>query len=117
MQDVLLEADADLLLRLRVLARQQVAERPLVLVADRPVEAGHGTRGLAHLTQLLQGQPGSLGDFILGRRTTELRRELSLCAGHPLLTLGDVHGDPDRAGLVRHPTRSEEHTSELQSPY
>src|SRR5258708_29717293 len=44
--------------------------------------------------------------------------------GHPVLPLPVAHGhDPDRRDLVRHrrivevfPDRSEEHTSELQSP-
>src|SRR6266496_1843897 len=100
-QYVLLQADADLFLGRRLLAREEIAERALVRVADRPVEARHRPSRLAHLAELLERQPGPLRDLLVGRRATELGRELALGPREPLLALHDVDGNPDRAGLVR----------------
>src|SRR5215211_1130029 len=100
-QDVLLEAHRQLLLRRRLLGRDQLAERALVLGADRLVEARDRAGGLLHLAQLLQRPLRVLPDLLLGRLPPELRRQRPLGPRDPLLTVGDVHRDPDRPRLVR----------------
>jgi hypothetical protein len=54
-EDLLAEADLDLLVRPRGIARQQIAEGGLVTLADGSVEARHGARRVLHLDDLLDG--------------------------------------------------------------
>src|SRR6266545_150449 len=65
-QDLLLEADRDVLLRRRLLARDQVAEHALALVAERLVETRDRPRRLANLADLLHRQLRALRDLLLG---------------------------------------------------
>src|SRR5204862_6221778 len=103
LQHLLLEADVELLLRRRLVAREHVTERAaFVLLADRPVEARHRPGGGAHFTHLLQRQLRVLRAPLLRPPPSELRRQLALRAADALLALGDVHRDPDRPRLVRH---------------
>src|SRR5215218_4867217 len=61
-QHVLLEAHRELFLRLRVFAREEVAEPAFVVGAERLVEARDRPRGLPHLAHLLQRELGLPGD-------------------------------------------------------
>src|SRR5512133_17656 len=102
-EHVLLEADRQLLLGLRLLGGEQVAERGIALRADRPVEARDRARGLPHFSELLQRELRLLGDLLVGRLPPELRGERPLRASDFLLAVGDVHRDPDGPRLVGHP--------------
>src|SRR5215213_7276847 len=95
------EADLDLLLGLGLLARHDVAERGLALLADRLVEARDGTGGVADLVNLRERDLGLLRDLLVGRRPAELRVQLALHPRDLALALADVHRDADRARLVR----------------
>src|SRR5215212_5906371 len=95
------QAHLDLLLGLRVVARHDVAERGLAVLADRLVEARAGAGGVADLLDLGHRHLGLGGDLLVGRRAAEPRVQLTLRARHLALALADVHRDPDRARLVR----------------
>ena len=49
------------------------------------------------------GSSASRGDLLVGRLAAQLRRQVALGADDLALALADVHGDPDRARLVREP--------------
>ena len=102
-QELLAEADLDLLVHRRVGALEQVAERGVALLADRAVEARDRARRLAHLLHLRERELGGLGDLLVARLAAVLGLELALDAGDLALALADVHRDPDRARLVREP--------------
>jgi hypothetical protein len=57
----------------------------------------------APLAELLQRQLRLLGDLPRRSAAGRARRQRPLRASDFLLAVGDVHGDPDRARLVRHP--------------
>ncbi len=80
------ERDVDLVLGARPVGRQQVAERGVVLLAERPVERRDGAGGVAQRAQLLDREVGLGGQLGVGRRAVELERERVLararaCAG------------------------------------
>ena len=85
----------------RLVAREQVAERRRVVLADGLVERRDRARCSAHLAHLLDRQLRLLGELLLGRRALQRRDELALGARDLLLALDDVHRDADRARLVR----------------
>src|SRR5579864_2248085 len=56
---------------------------------------------MPHLAHVLGSEPRLLRDFVVGRRTLELERQLAFRARDLLLALDDVHGNADRSRLVR----------------
>src|SRR5919197_3383843 len=97
------QAHLHLLFGLRLVARDQLAERRLALLAHRLVEARDRAGGLAHLIHLPERKLGRLRHLLLSGRAPELRCELALRAGDLALALADVHGNADRARLVAEP--------------
>src|SRR5262249_9222838 len=80
---------------------KQVAELALVVRPDRLVQRDRGLRGPERLVDVLQRQPGRLGQLCLGRLPTQLNLEPPGCAAKLLLALDDVDRNPDRARVVR----------------
>src|SRR5215210_7508823 len=101
-EDVLLQADLDPLLRRRFLAGDEVGERGFARLTDGSVEARDGPRCLTHFDDLLEGQFRRFGDLLLGRRVTELRRQLALGPRDLPLAVDDVDRDADLARFVGH---------------
>src|SRR5215204_6980088 len=95
------QADLDLLLDAALGDADEVADRRVVVLAERLVEARHRACRLAHLLQVLQRDLRGLRDLLVGRRPAQLRHQLALRPSDLLLAVGDVHGDADRARLVR----------------
>src|SRR5215207_2336215 len=95
------QADLDLLGRLALLAREEIAELGVPLLADRAVEACDRARGIARLLELDDRDVGRLRDLLIGRRAPQLHDELALNACDLALALSDVHRNADRAPLVR----------------
>ena len=101
MQRRLGQADLDLLLDAALGDADEIADRGVVVLADRLVEARHRARGLADLLQVLQRDLRRVRDLLVGRRPAELGDQLALRAPDLLLAVGDVDGNADRARLVR----------------
>ena len=62
------QRDVDLVLGRRRVGRQQVAERGVLLLAERPVERRDRARGVAQRVQLLDREVGLGGQLGVGRR-------------------------------------------------
>ncbi len=79
-QRLLGQLDLDLLLRRRLGAREQVAVRRRVVLADRLVERRNGARRGAHLLTCFSGSFACVRDLLVRRRPLERREQLSLGA-------------------------------------
>jgi hypothetical protein len=97
------QPDLDLLVRLDLIAGEQVAELGVALGPDGPLQARDRAHDLARLVELLEGDLGAGGDLLVGGRTPVLGGELALHAGDLALALTDVHRDPNRPALVGEP--------------
>src|SRR6185436_1165964 len=73
------------------------------IVADRLVEAHRGAIGLADLDHVGERQVGRVGDLLVARLVTELRRQLTLDAPDLPGALGHVDGEPDGPARVLEP--------------
>src|SRR5262245_16735147 len=93
--------DLDLLLRQRVVARDEVAEDRVLLLADGLVERCRRAGGGLHFERLLEREARFLRDLLERRLASELRPQRPFRAIHLLQPLDDVDRHPDRAGLVR----------------
>src|SRR4051794_3986343 len=87
--------------RLGPLVGDELAELGLLLVADRLLERDRRLRGALDRVDLLRIDPRDLGDLLRRGLAPELRDELALRPADLVQLLHDVHGDPDRARLVR----------------
>src|SRR5215470_752487 len=83
----------------------EVAKRRLLLVADRHVQAHRVARVVEQVGDLLDGQPGALGQFLVGGLAAKQLVELTLEPGELVDLLDKVHGQPDGAALVGHAAR------------
>ena len=83
--------------------RQQVAEGGVVALAERPVERGHGARGVAQRAQLVERHLRLGGDLGVRRRPVELGGQRVLGARDLALVAHEVDRQLDRAGLRVHP--------------
>src|SRR4051794_18977089 len=91
-----------LLKRIRCLAvGEQVAELALVVGSDRLIQRNRRVSGAERLVDVLNREAGCLGELLLRRLATELDLESARSTRQLLLALDDVHGDPDRAGVIR----------------
>ena len=82
---------------------QQVAERGVVLLAERAVERRHGARGVAQRVQVVERDLRLGGDLGVGRRAVELDRQRVLGARDLALRADEVDRQLDRARLGVHP--------------
>src|SRR4029079_16044514 len=86
--------------RLRLVVGNEVAERGVLLLADRLLQRDGHLRHPQDLAHLLDGHLELLGDLLGPRLAAEALDELALDV-HDLVELLDhVHRDPDRARLV-----------------
>src|SRR5918995_414555 len=87
--------------RLRLLVGHEVAQGGVLLFADRLLERNRELRHAQDLANLLRVDLQLLGDLLGKRLAPEALHELALHV-HDLVELLDhVHGNPDRARLVR----------------
>src|SRR5262249_47715837 len=86
--------------RLGGLVLHEVAERALLLLADRLLEADRKLRHAQDLAHLLRRHLELLGDLLRVRLAAEALDELALDVHDLVQLLDHVHGDADRARLV-----------------
>ncbi len=104
------------------IARQEVAERRLAVLAHGLVQAGQVARELTRLDHLVLGKLRPLSDLLVRGIATQLRRELLLDAPHLALALSDVHRHADgppgvlEAALDRLPNPERAVGGELEAP-
>ncbi len=77
-------------------------ERGLLLGADRHVQAHRVAGVVEQVGDLLLGDAGLLGQLLVGGVAAELLVQVALDPGELVDLLDEVHGQPDRAGLVGH---------------
>src|SRR6185437_6458325 len=79
---------------------EQVAERGVAVFADLLVERYEGGALVAHLLDLLDRQPGLLGQLLDRGLAPEPDRQLALDPADLARALCDMHGQADRAARV-----------------
>src|SRR5262245_61068252 len=88
--------------RVRGLAvREQVAELTLVVRSDGLVQGHRRVGGAERLVDVLEREASGLCELLLRRLASELDLEPARGPGQLLLTLDDVNGHADRAGVIR----------------
>src|SRR5919202_395014 len=80
---------------------EQVPQFAFVVRADRLVQRHRRRCGAQRLVDVLDRQPGRLGELVLRRLAPRLDLEPARRARQLLLALDDVDGHADRAGVVR----------------
>jgi RNA polymerase sigma factor (sigma-70 family) len=80
---------------------EEIAELAVALLTDRAVQARDRAGGIARVLELDERDVGGLRDLLVRRWALELHGELALHARDLAFALPDVHGDADRAALVR----------------
>src|SRR5215208_4513990 len=98
---LLAEADLHLLDGLGRVAREELAQLGVALLADGALEAGDGAAELARLPQLPHGDVRPLSKLLVGGRPAELHGQLALGLRDLALALADVNRETDRPALVR----------------
>jgi hypothetical protein len=89
--------------RLGLVAREQVSQGGLTVLADGLVEACQSATQLAQLGNLVDRDLGRGGDLLVGGVPEQLRAELTLDLAHLDLPLGDVDRYADRPAVILQP--------------
>src|SRR5437763_6315145 len=96
------EVHHDLLLRLRLVGAEEVAERAVAVVAHGLVEARHRLRSLLDLLDLLHRELRHFGDLLEAGLAAKLHVELTLDTRDLALALRDMNRHANRArGVVQ----------------
>ena len=80
----------------------EVAERRLLVAADRHVQAHRIAAVLEQIGDLLDGNAGLCGEFLVGGFAAEVLMQLALDPGQLVHLLDQVNGQPDGAALIGH---------------
>src|SRR5207253_6699079 len=83
-----------------VAVREEISQLAFVVGADRLVQRDGRVRRAERLFDVLHRQARRLGELLLRRLAAELDLEPARRARELLLTLDDMHGNANRAGVV-----------------